>query len=91
MPILVADALAGETFKAKGKSPNVTALSVEVDKAFEGDSESQRMLVRRANDGLDIDHQLQMCRYKMAVVGSGLAQCGICPCDPESDGDLAHC
>ena len=55
LPTLVADALAGETFKAKGKSPNVTALSVEVDKAFEGDSESQRMLVRRANDGLNID------------------------------------
>ncbi len=55
LPELVADALVGETLKAGGKKADVTILSVESGRVFEGDSDAVKYLRLLATDGLNTD------------------------------------
>ncbi len=55
LPGLVADALVGETFNAGGGKVDVTMLSIETSKAFEGEKDSFDNLRRRAKVGLSKD------------------------------------
>ena len=55
LPVLVADALVGETLNAGGREVDVTMLSIEAGKAFEGETDSVEALRRIAEIGLDTD------------------------------------
>lgn len=55
LPVLIADALVGETFGVGGSKVDVTRLSIEAGMAFEGEEVSLDMLRRRAKAGLSKD------------------------------------